>query len=202
MAPKPDEPGDGKLAAMEAREFVVVDRLRNGKPVTFRAVRPDDPPRLARAFDGLEPETVYTRFFAYRKALTSRELAHVAEIDFVNEVMLVATVPGEAGEVIVAGARYVAAGEGPGGRCAEVAFTVEEDYQRQGIAGRLLKHLAGMARANGFSRLEAFVLAGNRAMLGVFARSGLPMEQRRESDAIHVVLVLGQDPAPSLPVGP
>ena len=179
----------GKLGTMEARGFLVADTLRNGTPVTFRAVRPDDEGRIARAFAGLAPSTVYTRFFGYRSALTTRELAHIAEIDFVNEVMLVATVPGDAGEVIVGSGRYVAMGAGA--RTAEVAFTVEEDYQGQGIASRLLQHLAALARANGFTSLEAFVLAENRPVLGVFARSGLAMQQRREEDALHVVLALG-----------
>jgi GNAT superfamily N-acetyltransferase len=174
---------------MDARGFLVADTLRNGVPATFRAVRPGDEERLEKAFAGLAPSTVYTRFFGSKSALTERELTHIGEIDFVNEVMLVVTVAGDAGEVIVGSGRYVAMGAGA--RTAEVAFTVEEDYQGQGIASRLLGHLAGIARDNGFTSLEAFVLAGNRPMLAVFARSGLAMQQRREEDALHVVLALG-----------
>jgi hypothetical protein len=40
------------------------------------------------------------------------------------------------------------------------------------------------------SRFKADVLAGNQAMLGVFAGSGLPMKQQREGGVIQVTLSL------------
>ena len=179
MAAKVDAPRDG-------RTFRVQDSLRNGTPVTFRAATPEDAGRLVKAFEGLERSTVYTRFFGYRGAPTPRELARLGEIDFVNDVMLVATVMREGEEVVVGTARYAAVGEG----AAEVAFTVEEDYQGQGLARRFLGHLAGIARGHGFTRFEAYVLPGNAAMLAVFERSGLAMTRRREDDAVHVSLAL------------
>jgi len=36
----------------------------------------------------------------------------------------------------------------------------------------------------------AEVLPGNKAMLAVFARAGLPMRQRREGGVVHVTLDL------------
>lgn len=181
MAPRLD-------AAPDAREYRVEDFLRDGTPVTFRAVRPDDGARIVRAFEGLERQSIYTRFFGYRSGPSPRELAHLGEIDFVNEVMLVATIARAGDEVVIAGARYVGAGAQSG--CAEVAFTVEEDYHGQGIASRLLGHLAAIARRNGLVRLEAFVLPANAPMLAVFERSGLPMTRCRQDDALHVVLRL------------
>jgi RimJ/RimL family protein N-acetyltransferase len=70
------------------------------------------------------------------------------------------------------------------------AFTVKEDYQGHGIASRILRHLIHIARENGVSRFEAYVLAENTAMLTVFARSGLPMEKKLEEGALHVRLSL------------
>ncbi len=75
-------------------------------------------------------------------------------------------------------------------RSAEIAFTVEEDYQGQGIASSILRHLIHIAREHGVSRFEAYVLAENTAMLTVFARSGLPMEKKLEEGAVHVRLSL------------
>jgi RimJ/RimL family protein N-acetyltransferase len=75
-------------------------------------------------------------------------------------------------------------------RSAEVAFTVEEDYQRQGLASKLLAAIVEMARSLGISQLEADVLAGNQAMLVVFQRSGLPMSTSRSAGVVHLVLDL------------
>jgi RimJ/RimL family protein N-acetyltransferase len=75
-------------------------------------------------------------------------------------------------------------------RRAEIAFLVEEDFHGLGIAGRLLKHLAHLAREQGVSQFEAEVLPQNQAMLAVFSRSGLAMQQDTADGAVHVTLSL------------
>lgn len=72
------------------------------------------------------------------------------------------------------------------------AFTIEEDFQRQGLASRLLAALAGIARRHGIERFKAEGLAVNAPMLAVLRRGGLPITQHREGGAIHVTLDLRQ----------
>ena len=170
----------------DARDLRVEETLRDGTRVMIRAARPDDRERIARAFNGLERDSVYTRFFTYKDALTSTEVARLDAMDFVRHVMLLATVRTEDDETVVGSAQYVALEP----HSAEVAFTVEEDFRGRGIAGRLLRHLIAIARGSGFDRFEADVLPGNASMLAVFARSGLPMTRRREGGVVHVALAL------------
>jgi GNAT superfamily N-acetyltransferase len=106
-----------------------------------------------------------------------------------REVVLVVTVNAKGVETVIGGGRYIATGDGVP-RSAEVAFTVEEDYQGLGIAGRLLASLAEIAREKGYVTFEADVLKENKAMLGVFERSGLPMSKRLEEGSVHVTLKL------------
>ena len=91
-------------------------------------------------------------------------------------------------EVIIGSSRYVALGDG----AAEVAFIVEEDFQGQGIAHRMLSHLAGIALGQGFTVFEAFVLPENRSMLAVFSHCGFGVTQHREDGAVHVRLELAR----------
>ncbi len=76
---------------------------------------------------------------------------------------------------------------------AEVAFTIEEDYQRHGLASRLFGHLADIARSKGVSAFEAEVLPQNKAMLAVSKRQGLPMTQKNIDGMVHVTLALAGD---------
>jgi GNAT superfamily N-acetyltransferase len=176
--------------APRSDELRVQDTLRDGTPVTFRSARADDAPRYVKAFAALDRASVYTRFFGYKGELSQADLARLAALDFRNEAIVVATVVRGGEEVIVGSGRYVATGGHGADRTAEVAFVVEEDYQGRGIARRLLGHLAGIARAHGFTRLEAYVLPQNRSMLAVFERCGLGITQRREEGALHVTLAL------------
>ncbi len=81
-------------------------------------------------------------------------------------------------------------------KTAEVSFTIEEDYQGQGLSGLFMRLLTQIGRERGIQRFEAEVLAGNRPMLKVFQRSGLPMTQQAEDGVVHVVMEVG---APQVP---
>jgi GNAT superfamily N-acetyltransferase len=175
---------------IDLSEYNQTATLKNGSTVLIRAIRPEDKNRFSEAFRNLEPESVYRRFFHHKKSLTNEELRSATEVDFDNVVALVVTIREGENETIIAGGRYVVL-EGAGAqRSAEVAFTVEEDYHGQGIAGLLLRHLASIARAKGVSQFEAEVLPENNAMLTVFSHSGLPMQKAFRDGAVHVTLSL------------
>jgi GNAT superfamily N-acetyltransferase len=157
-------------------------RLRDGTEAAIRAIGPDDKERLRNAFRALEPTSIYTRVFHAKKDLSDEELRKLTEIDPAREAALVVTVD----DRIIAVGRYIVTDD----RCAEVAFTVEEDYQRNGLAGTLLRGLVQVARERGLAHFEAFVLPENRPMLSVFERSGLPMKRRYEDGAIRLTLDL------------
>lgn len=176
---------------LDLRNFVTTESLKDGTQVTVRAIRPDDKGRIVAAFRALEPETIYPRYFQYKTELTAEELQRATEVDFENNVALVTTIGQGEGETIIGGARYVVYEVGTT-RSAEIAFTVEEDYQGRGIASSLLRHLIQIARAKGLARLEAEVLPGNRSMLAVFSRCGLPMKMERLDNVIRVTLTLGE----------
>jgi RimJ/RimL family protein N-acetyltransferase len=171
-------------------QFRQVSALRDGRPVLIRAARADDRERLVTAFQGLDRQTIYTRYFSFRKNFSETEFKRLEEADFSRYMLLVATLGNGNDEAIIAGASCVvtdATGPLP---TAELAFMVEEDYQRQGLAGQMLAAICGLARQRGIARLEADVLAENPAMLAVFRRSGLPTATSREAGVVHLVLDL------------
>ncbi len=169
------------------------ETLKNGAAVLIRRVRADDKNRFSAAFHKLETESIYTRFFHHKKTLTEHELKSATEVDFENVVALVVTTREGDNEIIIGGGRYVLLEGASGQRRAEVAFTVEEDYHGQGIAGLLLRHLAFIAREKRVSHFEAEVLPENTAMLAVFSHSGLPMQKKFRDGVVHVSLSVTEE---------
>ena len=151
--------------------------------ITIRPVRPDDRERIVQAFRGLDRNSVYLRFFSHKKKLEDEELRRVTECDGVTKAVLVATVGSGDQEIIVGLGEYVRCGA-----AAEIAFAVEEDFQRRGIASRLLRELTGIARANGIVQFEGDVLAENTPMLAVLRKSGLRMQTSHEQGVVHATL--------------
>lgn len=132
------------------------------------------------------PQSLYRRFFGAKRHLTDQEVAFFLNVDVMSHVALIA-VAEEAGQhVIVGGARYVVTRPGQ----AEVAFTVVDRYQGQGIGAALMRHLIGIARKSGLTELTAEVLPDNTPMLTLFKRCGLTLNMRRDAEAVHVALQL------------
>lgn len=172
--------------------FVCADTLRNGLAVTVRELRADDRERIARAIRLLDAESIYTRLFNRRTELTETALDRIMRVDPARDIALVVTVGSGADEIIIASCRCIESGSEGDQTKAELAFVVGEDYHGLGIASRLLRHLMRIARDRGIVELEADVLGGNKAMLAVFARCGLPMQKRYEGGIVHVTLSLRQ----------
>ncbi|MCB1823523.1 MAG: GNAT family N-acetyltransferase [Candidatus Competibacteraceae bacterium] len=177
---------------MDVRNYAAEETLKNGLLVTVRAIRPDDKSRIVTAFEALEPQSIYTRFFQYKQALSKAELQRATEVDFENEVALVATIQQGTRETIIGSARFIVYLTPEAVRSAEIAFIVEEDYQGQGLASHLLKHLTRIAREQGVPQFTADVLPGNPSMLAVFSRCGWPMTTKRRDDLVQVILKLDE----------
>ena len=170
----------------DAARYVAAETLKGGLAATVRALHPDDRERVARAVRGLDRESIHYRLFSYRNELTESGLDRIMRFDPQSEVVLLVTIGEGDGETVIGSGRYVVTSPGT----AEVAFMVEEDYHGRGIASRLLRHLALVARDHGVGTFEADVLADNKPMRCVFDRIGWPMTARREGDAVHITLAL------------
>lgn len=176
---------------MDASQYSAPETLRDGRAVTIRAIRASDKQAMLDAFHGLEAQTIYLRLFTAHGEPSEQTLREWTEVDFDKLVRLVVCLPRpEGGEQIIGGASFAMLEPGKPAAGAEVSFTLEEDFQGQGLGGKLLAHLARIARARGIRHFVAEVLPENHPMLAVFERSGFPMTHRRGDGVIHVDMQL------------
>jgi GNAT superfamily N-acetyltransferase len=170
----------------DAAKYSAVETLRNGRPIKIRALRPEDRDDFVAAVGRASSQSLYRRFFSAKRHFTEQETSFFLNVDFVQHVALVAVVVENGRPTIVGGGRYVV--EKPG--LAEVAFTVVDGYQGQGIGSALLGHLAAIARKAGVREFCAHVMPDNIAMLTVFERSGLQLHSKREGRSTYVTAEL------------
>jgi ribosomal protein S18 acetylase RimI-like enzyme len=170
----------------QARDYSETDILRDGGSAVIRALRPEDRDGLLAAVGRTSDQSLYRRFFGFKRGFTEREIDFYVNVDFVSQVALVAVVAEDGWPMIVGGARYIVVRP----REAEVAFAVDDRSQAKGIGAALMRHLAVLARQAGLEALVAEVLPENAAMLKVFETSGLKFSTKREPGTIHVKLQL------------
>ena len=178
---------------IDARKYTASEILRDGTPVTIRAICREDSNRILTAFNHLDRESVYTRFFTYKKGLADAELKNLTDVNFDHVMALVVMTRTGDHESLIGGGRYCSEVALHGSQSAELAFMTGNDYRGRGIASLVLRHLILIGRDQGLLWFEADVLAQNQAMLAVIRGSGLAMEQRRDGNVVHVTLSLGAD---------
>ncbi len=142
--------------------------LRSRHRVLLRALRPDDGPGLAEAFEQLSETSRYRRFFTAKPHLSEQTLAFLTDIDHHDHEALVAVAPGSG--QLVGVARFIRIPGEPD--LAEVAVTVADSWQRRGLGAALLRELAQRAADEGIRQFTAEILAENRAMLTLAHRLG------------------------------
>jgi RimJ/RimL family protein N-acetyltransferase len=173
---------------IDTRNYSAPDKLKDGTPVTVRAIRAGDREAIAAAFAELDRDSIYTRFFTYKKQLTEAELRQLTDVDFEHVTALVVVEIGIDGEKLLGGGRYCSEQPLSSARSAELAFVTADAHHGRGVASLILKHLVQIARDQGLAYLDAVVLAHNRAMLAVFQRSELPMDSKLEAGVLQVRL--------------
>src|SRR5690348_6211767 len=133
----------------DASTYSARERLRSGRSVEVRALRPEDRTDMLGAVGRLSAQSLTRRFFTPKRGLNAQEIAFFLNIDFVNHVALVATIENDGQQQIVGGGRYIVNQAGT----AELAFAVVDQNQGQGIGAALLRHLVILARCAGLELL-------------------------------------------------
>jgi acetyltransferase len=141
--------------------------LPDGRSIVFRPLAPDDETLIAEAIRTSSPRTLLHRFFIPLRGLAPDELHRMLTLDPAREFCLVGEFNKPPIHRIVCGARYVRLRETD---TAEIALTVHDDFQRQGIGRGLLQRLIAQGRADGLRTFVADVLAENTAMLHLLQR--------------------------------
>jgi GNAT superfamily N-acetyltransferase len=164
------------------------ERLRNGRRIEIRPIRPEDGEELAAGMRRLSPESRYRRFFAPTDELSESELAYLSDVDH-HDPALVAVEPGTGHGIGVA--RFVRSADDR--EVAELAVAVADSWQRQGVGSALLARLTERAREEGIRRFSAEILTENRPMLDLIHDLGEVHVRSREQGAYEIEVELPEE---------
>ena len=168
-------------------------KLKNGRGVTIRMIRPEDERAMTRFHQVLSDRTVYLRYFhplAYSERVAHRRLVRICFSDYDRELALIAELeqPNEQGERdIIAVGRL---SKLPGTNEGEFALLVGDQWQRQGLGSELLRAIVGIAQDEGLSLVEADILPENVEMQHVAGKSGFSLDKRYHEQRVVATLAL------------
>ena len=151
-------------------------KLRDGKYILIRRIRPDDKGRLARGLRALSDLSVQRRFLSPKRSFSQAELRYLTEVDGRNHVALVAESPTEPTRRLIGVARFIRWQDDP--QAAEAAIVVADDWQGRGVGTALARQLAARARGLGIERFTATMAADNLPAHRLMETLSASLEQR------------------------
>ena len=166
-------------------------KFADARAWTLRPIRPEDALALQEFIRGLSDRSRYMRFVSMMRELTPRMVARYTQIDYHRELALVATtrVPNPANrglptDAVIGLAHYL---RNPDGRGAEYALVIGDDWQRQGLGGKLMRKLIDAATEQGLEYIDGLVLSENKPMLTLMTSLGFTNDPDTEDPSLRRV---------------
>ncbi|MEO0080010.1 MAG: GNAT family N-acetyltransferase [candidate division WOR-3 bacterium] len=185
-----DQPEESLTTARYPEEFETRVRLRDGRELFIRPIRPTDEPKMRELFYSFSRDTVYYRFFSYLQSMPHDKLKRFVNVDYETEMALVAGFKEKGEENIIASARYYldrATG------LAEFAIEVQDQFQNQGIGTALFNHLIRVAKVKGVKGFIGYVLDSNTRAYRLMTRTGNKIETRWQDGVYTMTMRFAKD---------
>ncbi|MGE0151860.1 MAG: GNAT family N-acetyltransferase [Reyranellaceae bacterium] len=184
--------GEARLAIRPyPRQLEHTARLRDGRQIFLRPVRPEDEPLIHAYFSRLDREDVRMRFFAPMGRLPHNLAARLTQIDYDRQMAFVAFGAGADGKPDGWGVVRISAD--PDNRRAEYAVTVRSDMKGTGIGYVLMQSIIDYARRRGIGEIFGIVLRENERMLQICREMGFALRSvPEEPSLVEVVLALNE----------
>ncbi len=167
---------------------IEVSRIIKGVRVFFRPASPTDERKIQEHFYNLDRQDVLHRFLHEKTSFVREEVAGVSQVDYIHDMTIVAVI-GDPGfeEIIAVGCYFL----DPASNMAEVAYSVNKEWQGQGLSTIIHEKLAETAREQGIQGLVAYTTPNNRRMIRLFKK--LPYKVRSSFDGEVLTLKLRFD---------
>jgi acetyltransferase len=164
--------------------FVKKIQLNDGTDITIRPIRPEDAEMEAKFVRELSNEAKYFRFMNSFHELSQEMLVRFTQIDYHNEMALIAVKTDSQGEEQIGVARY---STNVDKTSCEFALVVSDKWQSRGIAHHLMKDLMEIAHDRNLETMEGQVLRENSKMLELVASLGFQVRNDAEDNTIKQV---------------
>jgi acetyltransferase len=163
-------------------------KLRNGRPVLFRPIRPEDEAAHYVFLSHMSEQDLVYRFFHYVKQIPRRDMARLTQVDYDREMAFIASAEGEDGVAETLGVvRIVAA---PDNATAEFAIIIRSDMKGQGLGSGLLRKIIDYSRERGIRIFSGDVMYDNQPMLDLLKGFGFTFGRSEEAGIVRCTLAL------------
>ncbi|MCX7785309.1 MAG: GNAT family N-acetyltransferase [candidate division WOR-3 bacterium] len=184
-----DQPELPLVQARYPEELETWAETKDGHKIFIRPIKPTDEPLLRELFYTFSQQTIYYRFFSYINAMPHDRLAKFVNVDYENEMAIVAVLKQAGEEKIIGVARY-ALDKASG--LAEFAFVVADNWQNKKVGTALFSTLIKIARMKGIKGFIGYVLDTNIGAYRLTHKMGYPIKTSWEDGVYKLVMMFSE----------
>ena len=163
--PIADNPYSHLVISPYPKQYMKKVKLRDGREVLLRPIKPEDEPLEAEMFTKFSEKTKKLRFFGKIKDITHEMLVKYTQIDYDREIAIIAESEGKMMGV-------VRLKTNPYDGDAEFAIAVADPYQNNGLGGQMRDYMLEIARDKGIKKVFVYFGDENKKAKHVFEKKG------------------------------
>jgi RimJ/RimL family protein N-acetyltransferase len=167
--------------------------LRDGTPVLFRPLKPEDAALYPDFLKEVTPDDLRLRFFAAMREVSHDMIDKLIHFDPAHAMAFIA-IEEQSGKML----GVVRLHNQPNGKDAEFAILVRSQLKGHGLGWLMMKHMIAYAKAKGLKTVQGEVLAENLTMLVMCAELGFHCGEDEERGIKNVILPLDEVPADAM----
>lgn len=144
-------------------------KMKNGRSVLIRPIKPEDEPMEAEMFTTFSAETQRHRFFGQIKKISHELLQRYTQIDYDREIALIVEAGSGSRRKMLGVARLIA---DPHNETAEYAVVVGDPWHGQGLGKFLTGKVVDIARQRGIKKVFAKFYKDNNPIIHILRQKG------------------------------
>lgn len=149
-------------------------KLRNGRTVLLRPIKPEDEPLWLEMLKNASEETIRYRFFETIKIPLAHEFGvRYTNIDYDREIAIVAELEEEGQRKMLGAVRLFVE---PDGKNGEIVFGIADPWQGQGLGLKLVDYIIEISKDKNLDTINAVMLQDNYRAIGLMKEMGFNLE--------------------------
>jgi acetyltransferase len=159
----------------DPKKYEKLVRIRDGKTVLLRPIKPEDEPLWLEMFQNFSEESIRYRFFHIIKDTPHEMRARYCDIDYAREIGIVAELKEDGQRQILGVVRLIIE---EGGKTGEIAFIVADPWQGLGLGSKMVDHMIEVCKGRGLGTVYALTLADNYRAIRLLKKRGFIIQYR------------------------
>jgi acetyltransferase len=187
------EPHEHLVITPYPRKYETMWRLRDGRTVLLRPIKPEDEPLWLEMFQNFSEESIRYRFFQIIKDTPHETRVRYCNIDYDREIAIVPELTEEGRRRILGVARVSI---DPDGKSGEIAFIVADPWQGLGLGTKLVDYAIEISKNMKVETLYAIMLPDNYRAINMMRKMGFAITYMDDGTVRGVLNLKEEDRAP------